>query len=195
MDMFAIVRTGGKQYRVEPGTTIRVEKLEETLGSEIELKEVLFLSADETFVGEPTVEKASVKAVVTQQAKGPKVLIFKKKRRKGYRRLKGHRQLFTELFVTSVTSPDGKTEQAKTKPNVIDPEKQKERKEKARAIAQEKKKAASKSAAPKKAATKKATKKKTATKKKKVAKKTAKKKTAKKKTAKKAATKKTTKKK
>jgi large subunit ribosomal protein L21 len=117
--MYAIVRTGGKQYKVQPGDIIRVEKLDSDLGSEIELTEVLLVGGETAQVGQPTVKNAKVTVVVTKQARDRKVIIFKKKRRQGYRRFKTHRQPFTELFVKSI-SVDGKTSQADTAANVID---------------------------------------------------------------------------
>jgi large subunit ribosomal protein L21 len=126
--MYAIIRTGGKQYRVQPGEKVRVEKLDETLGAEFDLQEVLFVGGKETFVGNPTVANARVSVVVVNQAKDAKVLVFKKKRRHSYRRLKGHRQMFTELFVTSITAPNGEMSKADAKPAVIDPAKKAARK-------------------------------------------------------------------
>ncbi|MCB0351582.1 MAG: 50S ribosomal protein L21, partial [Bdellovibrionales bacterium] len=91
--MYAIIRTGGKQYTVRAGDTVRVEKLPRELGSEFLMDEVLFVGGEQVHVGEPTLKDAKVTVVVTQQAKAPKVIVFKKKRRQGYRRLQGHRQL------------------------------------------------------------------------------------------------------
>lgn len=178
--MYAIVRTGGKQYTVRAGDTLRVEKLQHELGSEIVLDEVLLVGGDKLHVGEPTVKNAKVTVVVTQQAKSPKVIVFKKKRRQGYRRLHGHRQLFTELFVKAIHSPTGEVSEAEKSAVVIDPAKKAERVAKfnaAQAAASEGKpvkkvKAKKAVAVKKKTATKKAgAKKATATKKKKVTKK------------------------
>lgn len=174
--MYAIVRTGGKQYKVEAGDVVRVEKLQNELGSEFDLTDVLMVGGEKTFVGSPTVDSAKVTVVVTSQSKAPKVIVFKKKRRQGYRRLKGHRQLYTELFVKSITSPEGVAKTDK-KAKVNDPSKKAE---------------ATKEAAPKKAAAKKAPAKKKATAKKAASKKTTAKKTTKKKATKKKAAKKTT---
>lgn len=124
--MYAIIRTGGKQYRVQAGDVLKVEKLDRALGSEFDITDVLFVDG---IVGEPTVKNAKVSVVVTEQAKDAKVLVFKKKRRKGYRRTRGHRQLFTQLFVAAITSPNGSTK-ADTKPTVIDPAKTAERRAK-----------------------------------------------------------------
>lgn len=124
--MYAIIKAGGKQYTVKPGDVLRVEKMEAELGAELDLKEVLLVGGDKTFVGD-TVGKAMVTVVVTNQNRGPKLIIFKKKRRQGYRRTGGHRQPYTELFVKSITNPEGQTEKAEAKPNVFDPEKKAER--------------------------------------------------------------------
>jgi large subunit ribosomal protein L21 len=108
--MYAVVRTGGKQYKVQPGDTIRVEKLEGQVGSEIVLKDILLVGGETIKVGNPQVAEAEVSAIVLKQAKFPKVVIFKKKRRQGYRRTKGHRQPFTELFIKSVAVGGNKVE-------------------------------------------------------------------------------------
>jgi large subunit ribosomal protein L21 len=164
--MYAIVRTGGKQYRVQPGDLVRVEKLERDLGTEFDLTEVLMVGGDKTYVGQPLVNNAKVTVVVTQQAKDAKIVVFKKRRRQGYRKTQGHRQLFTELFVKSITSPEGQTSAADKKFTVVDPAKKAERlakqaEKKAAAPKVKKadkkvaKKAPAKKAAPKKAAAKK----------------------------------------
>lgn len=148
--MYAVIRTGGKQYTVRAGDTLRVEKLQHELGSEIALDEVLLVGGDKIHVGEPTVKNAKVTVVVTQQAKAPKLIVFKKKRRQGYRRLHGHRQLFTELFVKSIQSPTGEVSEAEKSATVIDPMKNAERKAMFEAK-QAEGGAETKSAAPKKA--------------------------------------------
>jgi large subunit ribosomal protein L21 len=101
--MYAVVRTGGKQFRVEPGTAVRVEKLEGAVGDPIELKEVLLLGeGDEATIGTPLVDGAKVVGTITAQGRGPKIIIFKMKRRKGYRRKAGHRQSYTEIRVDKI---------------------------------------------------------------------------------------------
>lgn len=101
--MFAIVRTGGKQYRVEEGLTLRVEKLPYAVGDSIELDEVLLVSdKDGVIVPAQDTRKAAVKATVTGQGKGPKVIVFKYRPKKGYHRKQGHRQLFTELRIDGI---------------------------------------------------------------------------------------------
>ena len=119
--MYAIIRAGGKQYKVEAGDTVRVEKLEKSLGDVFNLPEVLMVGGDKTFVGAPLVANAVVTAVVTRQAKAPKIIVFKKKRRQGYRKTQGHRQLFTELFIQSITSPEGQVMKSESQAQVIDP--------------------------------------------------------------------------
>ena len=127
--MYAIIRAGGKQYKVQAGDTVRVEKLEKNLGDTFNLAEVLMVGGDKTFVGAPLVQNAIVTVTVTRQAKAPKVTVFKKKRRQGYRRMHGHRQLFTELFVESITTPEGAQFKTDKKAQVIDPVKIQARKD------------------------------------------------------------------
>lgn len=110
--MYAILKSGGKQYRVKAGDSLKVEKLDQEVGSEINIDEVLLVGGSETFIGTPMVDKASVTAVVSKQARRPKIVVLKKKRRQGYRKLQGHRQDFTELFIKSITSPNGDVSKA-----------------------------------------------------------------------------------
>ncbi|HDD53197.1 MAG: 50S ribosomal protein L21 [Aquificota bacterium] len=101
--MFAIVETGGKQYRVAPGDVIQVEKLPVEEGAQVELEKVLFLAQDDGVkVGAPYLEGARVKARVLRHGKGRKIIVMKFKKRKNYRRKRGHRQLFTELKITEI---------------------------------------------------------------------------------------------
>ncbi len=101
--MFAVVRTGGKQLRVEPGTAVRVEKLEGAVGDSVELGEVLLVGAEDgAKIGTPLVAGAKVVGTITAQGRGPKLTIFKLKRRKGYRRKAGHRQSYTEIRVDKI---------------------------------------------------------------------------------------------
>ena len=103
--MYAVIKTGGKQYRVAKNDVIKVEKLEAEAGSTIDLGEVLLVGGDgEARVGSPLVEGASVKAEVLEQIKGDKIVIFKKKRRKNFRRKRGHRQLLTVLRITDIAA-------------------------------------------------------------------------------------------
>lgn len=100
--MYAVVRTGGKQYRVTAGSIIEVEKLEAAVGDTVKLEEILALSGEKNIIGAPLVSGAVVEAQVINQGKADKVLIFKKKRRHNYRRKNGHRQRFTALHITSI---------------------------------------------------------------------------------------------
>ena len=101
--MFAVLRSGGKQYRVAENDVIRVEKLEAEVGATVALDDVLLIGeGDAVTVGTPAVGGASVVAEVLDQLRGPKTLVFKKKRRKGYRRRQGHRQAVTLLRVTEI---------------------------------------------------------------------------------------------
>lgn len=183
--MYAIIRAGGKQYKVQAGDTVRVEKLEKNLGDTFDLSEVLMVGGDKTFIGAPLVQNAVVTVVVTRQAKGAKVTVFKKKRRQGYRRMAGHRQLYTELFVQSITTPEGQKSATDKKAQIVDPVKIQARKDAAAAEKKATKRARSstvetevtKKAAPAKKAAKKTVAKKATSKApaKKAAKKTAKK--------------------
>ena len=102
--MYAIISSGGKQFRVEEGETLRLEKLDAQPGDKIELDQVLFVSSDDGVkVGSPLVENAKVTATILAEGKSRKVIVFKKKRRKQYRRKNGHRQLFTEVLVDSIS--------------------------------------------------------------------------------------------
>ena len=101
---YAIVRTGGKQYQVSPGSLLRVEKLSGNVGDTIELKDVLaVIDESDARIGQPTVEGAVVTATIVEQDKAKKVLVFKKKRRKGYRVKRGHRQMFTALRISDIS--------------------------------------------------------------------------------------------
>jgi large subunit ribosomal protein L21 len=102
--MFAIVRTGGKQYRVGVGDQITVERLAGEVGAEVALNDVLAVGGEAPRVGTPTVAGASVKAKIVRQARGTKVLVFKKKRRKNYRRKRGHRQELTVLAIKEISA-------------------------------------------------------------------------------------------
>lgn len=105
---YAILRQGGRQYRVQPGDKIQVDRLDVQPGDEIELQDVLALNDDSNLeIGEPRVLGAVVKAKVLRQDRGKKIVVFKFKRRKGYARKRGHRQQFTELHITGLQK-DGK---------------------------------------------------------------------------------------
>ncbi|OFV86929.1 MAG: 50S ribosomal protein L21 [Acidobacteria bacterium RBG_16_70_10] len=100
--MYAIIRTGGKQYRVQPGDVVRLERVEGALGTTVTLNEVLLLGGDPVRVGMPRVEGASVVGTVVAQARDRKIRVFKYKKRKHYRRTKGHRQAFTAVRIDRV---------------------------------------------------------------------------------------------
>lgn len=102
--MYAIIKTGGKQYKVFPGEVIKVEKLSAEKGDTINFNEVLLVKKeDETLeIGKPTVEGAVVTGKILKQGKGKKVLVFKKKRRKNFSKLYGHRQPFTEVLIEEI---------------------------------------------------------------------------------------------
>ncbi len=101
--MYAVITTGGKQYKVENGETLRVEKLESETGSSVTFDHVLLVADGETVkIGAPIVAGAKVSAEVVEHGDGEKLRIYKYRRRKGYRRKTGHRQQFTALKITSI---------------------------------------------------------------------------------------------
>ena len=103
--MYAIISTGGKQYQVAAGDTLRVEKLQGEVGDTVELSDVLLVADGEDIkVGQPVVDGAKIVAKIAEQGKAKKVLVFKKKKRKGYQVLRGHRQLFTALTIEEIAA-------------------------------------------------------------------------------------------
>ncbi|MBV9542273.1 MAG: 50S ribosomal protein L21 [Alphaproteobacteria bacterium] len=102
--MFAVIRTGGKQYRVAKDDVLKVEKLAGDAGSTITFGEILMLGGDKPKHGAPLISGASVAAEILEQGKGEKVIAFKKKRRKNTHRKRGHRQLFTKVKITGITA-------------------------------------------------------------------------------------------
>lgn len=103
--MYAIIRTGGKQYQVAAGDKLRVEKLQGNVGDTVELSDILMVvDGEEVKIGQPVIEGAKVVAKITEQGKADKVLVFKKKRRKGYKVKKGHRQQFTALTIEEISA-------------------------------------------------------------------------------------------
>ena len=103
--MYAVIKTGGKQYKVQEGDTIRVEKLDGSEGDNIKFDNVLMLTdGEKVTVGTPLVEGASVSATVKAQGRGKKITIIKFKRRKNYRKQAGHRQAYTELAITGISA-------------------------------------------------------------------------------------------
>ena len=100
--MYAIIATGGKQYKVAEGEVIRVEKLDVEPGTEYVFEQVLAIGGEELVIGQPTVEGAVVKATVLDQARAKKVIVYKYKRKTGYHKKNGHRQAYTELKIDSI---------------------------------------------------------------------------------------------
>ncbi|MFK7898901.1 MAG: 50S ribosomal protein L21 [Myxococcota bacterium] len=102
--MYAVIRSGGKQYRVSQGGSVRVEKLAGEVGSSITLDEVLMVGSEgDVKIGTPQVDGAQVTGTIVAQGRGTKINVFKMKRRKGYRRKQGHRQDYTEIRVDAIT--------------------------------------------------------------------------------------------
>ncbi len=101
--MYAVVKTGGRQYKVEPGQIVRVNKLEAEVGATVSLTGVLLVKDGETLkAGAPLVEGASVEATVVEQDRAKKIIVFKKKRRQGYQKKQGHRQDYTALKIVAI---------------------------------------------------------------------------------------------
>ena len=101
--MYAVVKTGGKQYKVAPGEKLRIERIPADVGAEVILDQVLMVGGGESVrLGQPTVAGATVKATVIAQGRGEKVRIFKMRRRKNYHRTQGHRQNYTELAIDAI---------------------------------------------------------------------------------------------
>ena len=100
--MYAVIKTGGKQYRVAKDAVIKVERLDGEVGASVTFPEVLMVGGDSPVVGTPTVAGASVTATVLEQTRGEKVIIFKKRRRKNYRRRNGHRQHLTVVRIADI---------------------------------------------------------------------------------------------
>jgi large subunit ribosomal protein L21 len=104
--MYAVVKSGGKQYKVKEGETFRVEKLPGEVGAEITFDDVLLFSDGETVqIGTPRLENITVKGTVVEQGRARKIIVFKYKRRKRYRRKQGHRQPYTAVKVDNITTP------------------------------------------------------------------------------------------
>jgi large subunit ribosomal protein L21 len=103
--MYAVIKTGGKQYRVEQGGTVRVDKIDGEPGAKVQIDEVLLLKdGDDVKVGTPNVAGAKVSAEIVAQEKGEKLVVFKFKRRKNQRRRHGHRQLYTTIKITGINA-------------------------------------------------------------------------------------------
>ena len=101
--MYAVIATGGKQYKVSEGDILRVEKIPGDVGQSVSLDKVLMLANGEDIkIGKPVIENAAVNASIVEQGKNKKVLVFKYKRRKRYRRTQGHRQMFTAIRIENI---------------------------------------------------------------------------------------------
>lgn len=109
--MYAIISTGGKQYKVSKGDVIRVEKLDLEVGSNVTFDQVLLVSDKKVTVGSPYVAGAKVEATVKNQGKAKKVIVYKYKPKSGYHKKQGHRQLFTELEINDVVFGSSKSEE------------------------------------------------------------------------------------
>ena len=145
--MYAVIKTGGKQYKVSKDDIISVEKLSEDTGKKIKLNDVLIISdKGKPIVGNPLIKGASVEAEIMDHSRAAKITVFKKKRRHNYRRKKGHKQNITNLKILSINASQGKTK--------ADTEEKKTTTKKAAPKKAAPKKAAPKKAAPKKVATK-----------------------------------------
>ena len=118
--MQAIIKTGGKQYRVQEGDIIKVEKLEGEVGDEIILDEILMAKKggeeSEVLIGSPNLTDFKVKGEILEQGRGKKIVVFTYKRRKGFKKMKGHRQSFTAIEVKEILGGPEKKEEKETKP-------------------------------------------------------------------------------
>lgn len=102
--MYAIIKTAGKQYKVSEGQVLRLPLMDGEVGAGIEFGEVLHLGGDNPVVGSPLVDKASVSAKIMRHGRDRKILVYKFKRRKGYEKMRGHRQHFTDVRIESISS-------------------------------------------------------------------------------------------
>jgi large subunit ribosomal protein L21 len=118
--MFAVIKTGGKQYRVAPEDLLKVEKVAGEPGEIVQFGEVLVVGGDNVTLGVPTIAGASVAAEVVEQSRGPKVIAFKKRRRKNSRRKRGHRQEFTLIRITEILT-DGQAPTKTARPRKAKP--------------------------------------------------------------------------
>ena len=113
--MFAVIKTGGKQYKVAKDDVITVERLPGEAGGNVSFEEVLMLGGDDTKVGAPLVDGASVSGEIVEQTRGEKIIVFKKQRRQNYRRKKGHRQELTVVKITDILAAGKKPAKSKAK--------------------------------------------------------------------------------
>jgi large subunit ribosomal protein L21 len=103
--MYAVIKTGGKQYRVEQGTTLAIERLDGDPGAPVTFDEVLLIGSEsETRLGRPTIDGASVTGTIVEQGRAKKIIVFKFRRRKNYKRKKGHRQYFTRVRIDAIAA-------------------------------------------------------------------------------------------
>ena len=100
--MYAVIKTGGKQYKVAEGDLVKIEKIEGAVGDSVEFDQVLMVGGDDVKVGTPLVDAAKVKAQIVEQGKAKKIRVFHMKRRKTYRKVYGHRQPLTRLKITGM---------------------------------------------------------------------------------------------
>jgi large subunit ribosomal protein L21 len=100
--MYAVIQTGGKQYKVEEGDRIQIEKLEAESGDTVTFDDVLFIGGDEYKLGEPKLAGATVTGTIVRQLRAKKIIVFKMKRRKGYHKKQGHRQYLTEVSIIKI---------------------------------------------------------------------------------------------
>ena len=102
--MYAVIQTGGKQYRVEVGSKLRLEKLDGDVGETVTLSEVLLVGGESPRIGRPVLDGASVEARILEQGLAKKIKVYKKKRRQGYERTRGHRQPYTRVEVQKINA-------------------------------------------------------------------------------------------
>ena len=113
-EIYAIIETGGKQYKVTPGQTIDVERLDVDEGNTVELEKVLLIAdGDKVTVGTPTIDRAKVNATSQGEGKGKKIIVFKYKPKVRYRKKTGHRQLYTRLVIDKIVGPEAITSEPK----------------------------------------------------------------------------------
>ena len=121
--MYAVVNTGGKQYKVQQGEILRVEKIPGDVGSPVTFDRVLMFSdGEDVSIGQPVLENIAVEGHIVEQGKAKKIIVFKYKRRKRYRRKQGHRQEFTAVQIDSITAKEAKTKEAPEKTDEPKPE-------------------------------------------------------------------------
>jgi large subunit ribosomal protein L21 len=106
--MYAVIKTGGKQYRVQEGDVLRIEKLDAEAGNEVTFDQVLMLGEGDSLVAGSDVADATVSGVVTEAGRGKKIVVFKKRRRKNYRLTQGHRQSYTAVRINKISATAGK---------------------------------------------------------------------------------------